>query len=581
MLQVKPLPTSKSRGFTLIEMTVVIAVIGIVASIATQIFRSYVRTSTAASIGEQVLVVGKAGDAYIRQYKGDVVAGTPIPLPTGGQVANLLKPTTTELSALGLLTVAVSSPYVFDGNTADFVINVAVTPAGCLPAVCRINQITTLSNPWLRTLDTGKPVNEEMLNLTLTKMDGRGLISKPASPGTLVSLKAAFTVANPTPVGGILAYFSGADGGLDPAYVRVGDTRDPALVGGMTLSGTPPSSLITLQVNGAANISNSLAVGGTSSFAGPAVFNSTVSFNDDLVLRDPVAGTACIRLLRAGQIDINCNGILNAKAGTFTGPLGVVKIGDTGTAYSIDSTGSIRGALGFYSAIGSVFGANTNGIRTAGSLFTIQNSAGIDAMSVQGTGEVGIRTSLNTQALGLSAPVTLGQPCGTPSINVPATPVTTAATTVLRALAGGGLAVCSNGVWTPLSQIATLGTACSPEGSDAINSVGGSKLVCKNGVWMALSDLLSSYVLVDTLTVGHNDLINKPTCGVMGTTNGVAYPYLLPQSEGSPDAGQTASFTRLAKDVGLQWRIQLTDASGTPLLGSPRATALLLSYCFY
>ena len=566
------------------EMLVVISVLGVLLGIVSDVYRSYIRNSTAAAVGEQMLVVGKAGDAYIRKYRVDIAASTPIPLPLGGQVANLLQPTTTELTALGLLAVSVSTPYNFDGNTASFVVSVAVTPVGCLPAVCKINQITLLSKPWLRSLETATPVNEEMLNLTLRKMDGRGLISTVASPAALVSLNAAFTLPNPTGVAGLLAYFSGADGGLDPAYVRMGDTRDPSLAGGMTVGGTIPSSLLTLQVNGAANISNSLAIGGTSSFAGASVFNSTATFNspvtinDDVMLRDPVTGTVCVRILRAGQIDINCAGILNAAAGTFTGPLGVVKIGDTGNAYSIDSTGRIRGQAGFYTALQSVFGDNPNGIRFSGTNFTAQNASGVDQLSVDSLGNMQARTSLASPVVALTNAVSPGAACGSPAAISPAGLVTTAAVTALAPVAGGGLASCVGGIWVQISSVATPGAACTTDGIQAASVTDGRMLTCHNGLFTQMKDLLSSFVMMNTYRVGDGAVVAKPTCGQVGAGLGVPIPILLGQVESSP----TASFNRRVDDLNAtQWIVTLKDSYGGSLGGTPAADALFQAFCYY
>jgi hypothetical protein len=111
-------------------------------------------------------------------------------------------------------------------------------------------------------------------------------------------------------------------------------------------------------------------------------------------------------------------------------------------------------------------------------------------------------------------------------------------------------------------------------GAFATDQNAGTALVCRNGFWMILSDLLSPYVIAKSQIFSHGSIVSKPVCGQMGAAIGIAYPYLIPQIEGSPNG----SFSRTATDNGGAWAINLLDSNGNPLAS---ATAILLSMCFY
>jgi prepilin-type N-terminal cleavage/methylation domain-containing protein len=571
--------TNRALGFTLLELIVVIAVIGVISSIVGSIFSSLARNDAAQSVASDMLVVGQGGDEYIQKRGDDIQLSTPIALPSGGFVANPLRPTLAELRDLGYLTVGVSNPYTFESNTANFAVLVSLSPVGCTPPTCTVNQITILSSPWKKVEAAGQPVNEEMLNLVVGKMQGKGMLSSVDVPGVLVSKDANFTIPNPYTAAGHLAYFSGANGGLNPAYLRPNDTRDPKFRGGTTVSGMIPGTSLTLQINGAANIANSLAVGGTSSFAGASTFGGTATFNapvvlnggidSDIIMKDPGTGVVCVRILRVGQIDINCNGILNAKAGTFTGPNGTVKVGTTGTAYALDTTGKIRGDQGFYSAVGSMFGDNTLGVRASGAVFTVQTSSAVDALAVHDTGRVGARNSLATPMLGLSDPIAAGAACAS-ATDVPATNVTNAASTSLRALVGGGFAMCSGGVWTPMFRVAAAGGACSPEGSFAATSTG-VQMICSGGTYVPLADRFGKLVFAESFVVTEGTLVPKPVCSSGSTGQQIS---IIAGNE----TQKIQYVNRGTIDNGGSWKVVLQDGSGVAIGG---VDALAQTYCNY
>jgi hypothetical protein len=274
--------------------------------------------------------------------------------------------------------------------------------------------------------------------------------------------------------------------------------------------------------------------------------------------------------MRVGRIDINCQGILNARLGTFTGPSGTVRIGDTATTYSVDTAGRVRGSAGFYSAVGSVFGDNVQGIRVGGSIFTVQTASGVDALAVENSGNIGARLSVATTSLGLADPVAPGSAC----TNVASTSVTNAASTTARAAIGGGLVLCSGGTWVAVSQLATLGAACAPDGISATSSTDGRSLICRNGVFMLVKDLQSAYVTQDTVFASRGTNINKPACGQMGATTGTPLAFVLARNEGF---NNNATIRRFTVDNGPSWTVGLTDTYNTPLTGE----VIVETRCYY
>jgi prepilin-type N-terminal cleavage/methylation domain-containing protein len=532
----------RMRGFTLIEMAITMSVFALIAIGLGMTNKYEAQKARGTRVGTAIAPYSQALQTYVTTYRSQLSTAVAI-----AGVAAPLAPTIAELRALNILPATYSLTMPTNGGTPTF--QIARISTGCIGDPCDLSYLVYNAAP---ELDGDGTASEGTLALASNVIGGTAGYSRSISPSTIQG-QGGWSLANPAgAVAGIFGVFQTYSSSGIASYVRVGDTRDPALAGNMTVSGT--TSVAQLGVTGTATV-------------GAAV-----------VLKDPGAGIVCVQILVAGQIDVNCSGILNAKAGTFTGPLGVAKIGDTGSAYTIDTANRIRGSLGFYSAVGSVFGDNTLGVRATGGVFTVQTTnAGVDALAVQDQGRVGARNYLATPALGLSNPVAAFSPCATPDAEAPATLVTSAATTVVRALTGGGLASCSNGKWLPVGQIVTPGAACAPDGVGAVSAADGRALTCKNGVWMLLNDLLSSFVMVNTLTVTDGQVVAKPVCGQMGLGVGQPLGILIGQVESSKDA----SFDRHLNDLGPTWRVSLRNSDGSSLAGIPSAQGLLTVYCYY
>lgn len=580
----------KQRGFLMLEVTLALLVAALAAGLT---YQSNLRAGEATNAMMQADILNSlrtAADTLVSENYTQYQAGQPIvrnavTLNFGTGSGQSMRPTVAQLKTMALGIDGMAEQGFYKSlSDANYRIEIKRIPAGCEAApnpangaACNITGLVCFDAP-LRPY--GAPLGDVdgfAMGKMLGKLGGNGGASILGAEAMITGSGGGWSEDNPIagkPAGIVCGRFGFGSSSM-AAFLRMNDTRDPNFQGGSTISGAT-SAGPTLLVNGDAKYTGGMNVGGALNVAGPSTFSGGI--DGDVLVKDPGTGVVCVKILKEGRVDIDCNGILNAKAGTFTGPFGTVKVGETGTAYTVDTAGKVRGQQGFFSAVGSVFGDNTLGVRAAGSVYTVQTSSGVDAIAVHDNGRLGVRNSVASQALGLSDPVATGTACVVPSSDVPATLVTNPATTVLRALAGGGIASCINGKWQPLAQTSTPGSACLLDGLQAVSSVDGRMMTCHVGVWMQLNDLLSSFVLMATYRVGDGTLVPKPTCGQLGAGLGQPVPILEAQVESSSNA----SFERRTVDVaGNQWRVYLKDSTGGQLGGNPRAEALLKAYCYY
>jgi type II secretory pathway pseudopilin PulG len=553
-------------GVTGIELLIGLSVISLFFAAASKVLDAFERTQYANGRAELLQLAGEAGDEYIGRYDFDIQSPNPIPLPGGGNVANKQAPTINELTQLGLFRGTITMPFPLGYEpSASIAVSVTLTPPGCLPGSCVVNHLTSFTRPWIN--ESGN-VDMSALGKLIDKIGASAAISDPGSPNLFKGRDGIIQFANPYNAAGHAAYFSG--NGL-PQYVRRQDTRDPNLQGGLTVNGTTTGGLTAL-INGAAAINQSLQVGGTATFANTVNVGGTLTASGPLVVQN--GGTVCIRLLGSGQIQINCDGRLDARLGTFTGPSGTVRVGDTGTAFTVDTAGRIQASQGFYSAVGSVFGNNVNGIEVNGNSFTVQTAGGATQMEVNSAGVLSAAGGFSGAALGLVGTVNAGASC----TQMGATAINPAANTTVRALAGGGIAVCSGGRWTAASRMATSGSACPAAGVRATDPADGLELLCRNLsgtlVYLRLGDLVSDYVTMNTFLVQVNQSVPAPVCGQRGTGVGTPLAIIIPRRFGLRNDSVANHFTEF-DGTNFTVRVRNSNALDLP------SEVLLETRCYY
>lgn len=529
------------RGFTLLELLIVIAISTIIAIAAAPAVVWKIEEAGMEATGVYMNILKSSLEKYNITNHDALVAGLPV---TG--FATPLAPTVDELIAAKYI----SSPSFPSYTPQRVPVKTQIVLQSCPGPNCRLFGIgyTTKAQTYVGTTD----IRYDLVASYLASPGaaGAGAASQQGAEGVLRS--SSFTVPNPvagTP-GGIIAIGTYLDEGIYANFVRLQDTRDPDLRGGMTLGGLLPDG-------------NTLDVNGNVKVAGKT------DFLDDVTMTDAGTGTVCVKLYKAGQVDVNCNGILNAKAGTFTGPLGVVKVGDTGVGYTIDSSGKVRGQAGFFTALNSVFGDNPNGVRFGGANFTVQNAAGIDHLAVNNDGSVQARKTIASPVLSLTDVVVPGSPCGSPAAISPAGAATNAANTAIASAGNGTLVSCVAGIWSPLTKSGTFGAACSPEGSIATDS-SGAALICSGGQYATLADRFGSLIFSESTVVRDGSYVQKPLCASGSVASRI---YLISRDE----LQQPQYLNRYTQDVGTGWYTYLRDGVGTPIVGS----AVAQTYCVF
>lgn len=511
-------------GFTLVELSVVIIIGIILSTLAVRTLVLKAEEATAAAVGVYLDTVASAGQRHILTNFQAYSQGTDVP-----SVAVDLQPTLPELLALGRL---VAGFPVVTPNQQTARIDIVRT--NCPGPACNVTAFACLTAGY----QSRGAVREDMATLAMVAMNGRGGRSHADAPAIVRG--SAMNTPNPNgAVNAVVCGSSSVDTGLFDRFVTINDTRDPNFQGGVTISGT-----------------NTTGEG--------------LRVNNDIAVFDPATGQVCIRLLRNGQVDINCDGRLNAQEGTFTAPGGiVVRVGRTGTNFAVDTNGRIKADAGLWTALGSLYGDNTLGVRAASAVFTIQTAAGVDAVAVHDQGRLGARTSVATPALGLTDPVAAGQLCSTAAAEVTATQVTAPATTVIRALLGGGFASCVGGQWAPIAQVGNLGAACSPDGSSAVTPAG-ILMMCSGGQYVSMASRFGSIIFAESYLASDSTAVAKPVCAAGSTSSRIVL------TAGNEEQ-KVQKINRYVQDNGASWNVFLRDGENNVIDGDMVAN----TYCVY
>lgn len=583
-----PISRVRQRGFLMLEVSLALLLALIAGAAAIKTSQRATDATNAMTQADTLEFYRDAAETLVQENYTQFQAGQPISrngvtLVFGTNPGEALQPTTANLKAMALgVDNAAEQGFFKSLANANYQINIQRSPAGCASApnplngtLCNIKGTVCFTRPVQEYGALPGETDGFAVGKMLGRIGGNGGTSIEGVQTVITGNGGGWSEPNPiagTPAGIVCDRFGFGSSGL-ASFLRLNDNRDPNFQGGMSLSGIN-STGSTLSVTGTATISGGLNIGGATTL------NGSTTIGGDLVIKDAL-GNACVRILTGGQVDVNCNGILNSKTGTFTSANGTVYIGDGNPAglYTLRTDGAAYIAKGLTSLLGGIFNtANPNGVNYTGGKFTATNGTGATTLAVNDAGVLGSSGAVSSKYLGLNQTVAAGSVCGSPAVVVPGTDAGAAASTTLASLTGGGLASCINGKWTAIAAAAVPGAACAPDGVQAVSSTDGRSLVCKNGVFMQVNDLLSSFVLMNTYRVTDGSIAPKPVCGQLGASTGQPVSVLTPQVESS----STASFNRRTEDASATaWRVVLQEASGASLSGTPNAEALLFAYCYY
>lgn len=561
---------SKQRGFTMVELLIASAIGTIVAIAAAPALVAKIEDAGMEGTGVYMAMVKTGLERYNLKNHDSLVAGTAQSVITPA-VADAYAPTIEEL---------VRDKYI-TGNSLNSIspqrqtVRTRITTPNCPGATCSVVGLAYTTTPLVYSGTTEPRFDLLGTYLASPGVAGGGLITKPDGNGSILAGNSGMSFPNPMGARpGVLGIYTYIDQGFYANFVRIQDTRDPDLRGGLTLSGLSKDGVNTLRVTGDAITTGNSAITGSQTVTGAATFLNEVT------VKDPGSGTVCVKFYVAGQVDINCNGVLNAKAGTFTGPLGTVKVGDTGSAYTIDSSGKVRGQNGFYTALNSMFGDNPVGVQFGGSHFTVTQDNVNALLSVQSDGQVQARKSVATQYLALTSAATLGQACGTPAAMSPQGPATMPGNTAIASDGNGGIVTCVGGVWTGVTKIAAFNSACPTEGAIAADTTGVG-LICQGGRYASLADRFGSMVFSESTVVSNVGLtaidspaspaVSKPLCA---STSSPPRAYIIPTNE----TQRPQKVNRYLQDNGSSWLVYMLDGNRIPVTD---ASATVQTYCTY
>ena len=265
------------RGFSLVELMVVIAISTIITIASAPALVWKIEDAGMEATGVYMNILKSALEKYNITNHDALVGGLPV---TG--VATPLAPTVAELIA----TNYVSSPSFPSFTPQRIPVKTQIVLQACPGPSCRLFGIayTTKAMTYVGTTD----IRYDLVASYLASPGAAGSGAASQQGAEAVLRSPVFTLPNPvagTP-GGIIAIGTYLDEGIFANFVKIRDTRDPDLKGGMTLTGNLPSGN-TLDVNG--NL----------------LVNGKTNLLDDVTVTDAGTGTVCVKIYKAGQVDVN------------------------------------------------------------------------------------------------------------------------------------------------------------------------------------------------------------------------------------------------------------------------------------
>lgn len=562
------------QGFALIELIIVISISAILAIYANQELANRSQENIARGGGAYLLTVSQAVERYVFENFVELAnSNTPtIHLPVGGVVAPVdpWHPTLQEIINLKRLL----GGFPLRMPTRQ-VVRIDITKTGVCPGVsCQITSTVCTTTPITTGAQLNPPVRFDLAALMVEEQNGMGGQSRYGDGANIRG--ATLNVVNPMGnVEGIVCGSNLIDLGIYEAFVRIGDTRDPALMGPLTVAGATTFNGVTkinntLDVTGPTNINNTLNVSNTATF-GPCV-----------TIEGGINGNAGFGCVLPNQLPVGYKGVISKDV-----------VGSSNVLAS-DNPFAFTGANGNFA------------------LLTSRNALGVAEIITSGRAAADRLTPTGSYAVGAAC---------------------TAADegSIARVSTGSGLVTCGAGTWRTLSLQAAKGDFCSPEGSRA-TTAGSVGLLCVNGTYQAMSDIIrygtpgaacsvygataidtannnevllcrtnlklgmTSYkwiplrdvtthiVQVSADVVHNNDVIKKPYCADTISNRSLPTLQLVPKYTSTADGG-TAVY---AVDNGDTWTVMMKNGAGLELNGAVKpdnpnglGTAVAQVFCYF
>jgi len=292
------------KGFTLIEIAVVLIIMGILASSATLAAKNYASDTKAQSIADQIkTLTGGVSTMLVNEYTtlADATANN----TTGFAVE--FAPTVAELKTKGYLTNNFQNSSLA-GNTWS--VKISQSPVGCTPPACDLSALVYSSTG----LTKGGVADTMLATRISEKLGNDGGTSRDSAPNTISGPSGLWTTTNPLgAVQAVIAMQTGYGSQGFSQFVRMGDARAVTLNGGLTNNGALTNTGV-LTNNGAASITG---VATTKGITNTGAITSTGALTNTGVLTNNGAASITGALAMNNQ---NITGVnaLTATTGSFT-----------------------------------------------------------------------------------------------------------------------------------------------------------------------------------------------------------------------------------------------------------------------